>query len=189
MKKILLLFMTVLICACASLAWAQEAADKQGNEYPKENLVGEITHKEMEEYLNSGKGEDRVYVSYSEEKVLVFQGLGLDDSVCKQIVIAMPEEKMLQIYSNDKKACNRLYKAAKNFNQKLVTMNGHNVVVDKSQTTKINDQVSIHKFWLKKFRVESNPQTVRVKRRGFSLPIGIGIGIGHHGHGHVGIGL
>lgn len=185
MKKLLLLLLAVLLVCFSINAFAEENKD----EYPKENLIGEITYAEMEDILNKGQGEDRIYIKQSDDKVLVFQGLGLDDSICKQVIIAIPEEKLLQVYSNDKKACNKLYKVARNFSKNMLTMNGHNVVADKSQTVKIDDKVQVHKFWLKKFRVEGNPQSVRVHRRGINLPIGIGIGIGRHGHGHIGIGL
>lgn len=183
MRKVLLYLMTLLMCAFSTIAWA---ADK-GDEYPRENLIGELTYAEMEEILNSGKGEDRVFLKQSDKKILVFKGLEQDSSACKQIILAMPEEKLLQVYSNDKKACNRLFKAAKEFSKNLIVMNGHNVVAEKNESVKLSDSVSIHKFWLKKFRVESNPQAVRVKRRGLNLPVGIGIGMGRHGH--IGIGL
>lgn len=185
MKKALFLILTILMCAYASFAFAAE----NNKDYPKENLVGETTYEEMEQLLDSGEGANRVFLKQGDDAILVFKGLAQDVSACKQIILALPEEKLFQVYSNDKKSTNNLFKAARDFSKKLVIMNGHNVVAEKNETVKVSATVSIHKFWLKKFVVESNPQTVRVRRRGLNLPIGIGIGIGRHGHGHIGIGL
>ena len=207
MRKVFLALISLLLLSFTTVSWAEEKPagveaqpavetqeqqeTKAVNEYPQENYVEEISYQTMEDRLNRGECRDCVYLKQSEDSVLVFSNVAEDLSICKQIILAAPEEQMLQVYSNDKKALKKMYSASKSISREMKSSGSYNLVADKGDAVKVTKEIAIYKCWFKKFKVQGGTQTVKIQRRGLNLPIpiGIGIGLGHHHHGHINIGL
>ena len=156
---------------------------------PTDNYVENISAEEMHKRLEAGRTEDILYIKFDEENVLVYEYLSKDSAACEQLLYASPKEMMLNCYSNNEATIKQLYKSVRKHKSERNLIDGMKVAGAKSTPTTI-EHGKVYKLWYQK--VKADNRIVRVKRRGFNLPIPIGIGFpiggGRH-RPHIGIGL
>lgn len=175
MRKIL--FLALLLLSLAFTAYAKEERKELQLVTPNET----ITLNEMNERLNRGESTD-LYLKLADDQVAVYQNVGKDRSLRRQIVLTTPNSDMLKLYTNDKNTFKQMSKLLRDYEEGNKNFNGYYVITDVDPQKEISDKITIYRFWFMKLEKEKHNRRV---------PIGIGIGIGggHHRGPWIGIGL
>lgn len=175
MKMLKGIALGMLLAVACTPAWAEEAKEQKasapivekydfvyemGKNMPTDVFAGEITAKEMENRLNSDDIDDRLYLKYSDDKVLSFTDLGEDRASCRQILYASPKNTILQFYTNDKKSAKQMLKTLKDYGGEWKLVDGYRVVSDKRPDVKLANGKVIYRFWFKK--VKPDNRAVRI---------------------------
>lgn len=173
MKKFILSAICFLFSFSILLTSAQAA--QQDKDFQPEK----ITAAEMNQQLQTLS--TALYLQLSEEEVLVYEDTAKNRSLRKQLILNAPKDKILRLYTNDKKTFQQMSKMLKNYEDDNIDLGGYKIMTDIDLSKTLADGTTIYRFWFMKMQRE---------KRDSRVPIGIGIGIGggHH-HPWIGIGL
>lgn len=176
MRRILLL--TIFLC---SLIFPAFAAENEEQQITLVTPAETITLAEMNQRLNRGEGTD-LYLKLADDKVAVYQNVGKDRSLRRQIALTAPNNDMLRLYTNDKNTFRQMSKLLRDYEEGNKNINGYYVITDVDPEKEISKKVTIYRFWFMKLEKEKHSRRI---------PIGIGIGIGggHHRGPWIGIGI
>lgn len=162
----------------------QEYAEKM----PTDRKIEIIDTKEMQARLENGKAEDFLYLKFADDTVLVYEALADDKAFCQELLMASPKELIVNVYTNNKKTMKTLWKAIKANKGEWDAVGGYRLAGAKSPVNELENGGEVYRMWYQK--VKADGRRVKVRRRGFGLPISIGIPVGHgHHRPHIGIGL
>lgn len=160
-----------------------------GKNMPSDNFAGKTTATEMKEALKSDEANSLLYIKYSESKVLSFKDLAKDRGACRQIIYASPKDKILELYTNDKKVFNQMYKNLKAYTGEFNLVDGYKVVCDKSPAAKLDNGKTMYKFWFKKVKPDNRVVRVVGAPYAYDYPIHMGVYWGpryyRHHHHHI----
>lgn len=195
--------LTFALCALCSGVFAEETAKPEndtavkpynftyemGKHMPSDTFIGEINSSQMEEALYKDFADDRLYVKFDTDKVLVFSDLSEDRGSCRQILYAAPNEQMLEVYTKNKKAFSRMYKTVHSYIGEWNLVAGYQVVCDKSPAVKLDKKINLYRMWFKKVKPDNRAtRVVGVYTDPYPYyfpPVIIGGFWGHH-HGYGG---
>lgn len=155
---------------------------------PKANLKEIISAQEMQDRLHAQPSGDKLYLKFDEKNVLVYELLPNDKASLAELLQASPKEHIINAYTNSQNLNKLFWKTVKGKMGDAKAIGGYKTAGAKSPDTKLENGTQICRLWYE--WVKSTNQTIKIRRRGFGLPIGIGLPIGGGRHRpHIGIGL